>query len=78
VEASPLTNRQFRYWRPGSGEPMRVTTDANLFDEHPENTELWSPGSPAFPELEDAASADEVLANRAALKSMFPTANANT
>jgi hypothetical protein len=29
---------------------VRVTTDPDHFDAHPDSTELWSPGSPLFPE----------------------------
>lgn len=36
----------------------RAMTDAHFFDEHPESVELWSPGSPLFPEPEDVASAE--------------------
>lgn len=31
--------------------PLRVTTSAEYFDEHPTSLELWSPGSPLFPEI---------------------------
>lgn len=34
-------------------EQIRVTTNANFFDRHPENTELWSPGSPSFPQFSE-------------------------
>jgi SNF2 family DNA or RNA helicase len=31
------------------GRAVRVTADAEFFDEHPESNELWSPGSRVFP-----------------------------
>jgi SNF2 family DNA or RNA helicase len=33
----------------GLPSPVRVTTDADFYDEHPESSELWSPGSSVFP-----------------------------
>ncbi|MGH7647798.1 MAG: hypothetical protein ACREND_06750 [Gemmatimonadaceae bacterium] len=39
--------------KPAPSEEIRVTTDAELFDEHADSFELWSPGSPAFPDLGD-------------------------
>ncbi len=71
VEVSPLSNRQFKYSEPGMPAPIRVTTDRDLFDDQPESVELWSPGSPAFPEADDPASVDEVAAHRAALRAIF-------
>jgi ERCC4-related helicase len=71
VEVSPLTNCQFRYTEPGMSAPILATTDPSLFDDQPESVELWSPGSPIFPELNDAASMEEVSAHRAALKPIF-------
>jgi hypothetical protein len=47
---------------PGMSRPVRVTTDPAFFDEHPESTELWSPGSPVFPAMDVVASAEEVRA----------------
>ena len=29
---------------------LRVTTDADFFEEHADSVELWSPGSPTFPD----------------------------
>jgi hypothetical protein len=29
---------------------LRVTTDAEFFEEHSDSLELWSPGSPLFPD----------------------------
>jgi hypothetical protein len=33
----------------GLERAVRVTADAEFFDEHPESTELWSPGARVFP-----------------------------
>ena len=49
VEINPAGSRDFSYLAPGMSHPIRVTTDPDYFDNHPESTELWSPGSPVFP-----------------------------
>jgi hypothetical protein len=33
----------------GLEQAVRITDDAEFFDEHPESTELWSPGTRVFP-----------------------------
>ena len=45
---------------PGMDKHQRVTTRADFFEEHPGSTELWAPGSPLFPQVEDVASEDAV------------------
>jgi hypothetical protein len=45
---------------PGRDHPVRVTTDPDYFDLHPESVELWSPGSPVFPILESQQNNSEV------------------
>jgi len=34
---------------------LRVTTDPRLYEEHAESMELWSQGSPVFPDVEEMA-----------------------
>ena len=46
-----LGNREYGYLAPGMAE-LRVTTNAEYFEEHAESVELWSPGSAAFPPTE--------------------------
>ncbi len=41
--------KDFSYLIPGQKEYIRVTTDTEYYEQHPESVELWSPGSPAFP-----------------------------
>jgi len=64
--AQPLGPREYKVAMPGMLEPLRVTTSAAFFEDQPGSAELWSPGSPLFPSLEDSASVDEVVkeANR--------------
>jgi SNF2 family DNA or RNA helicase len=50
VQVRPLRAREYGYLAPGMGHEVRVTTDAAYFEEHAESLELWSPGSPVFPD----------------------------
>jgi hypothetical protein len=52
IEAKPLGPKDFTYLAPGMTAPVRVTTDPDHFDAHPESTELWSPGGVVFPDTE--------------------------
>lgn len=45
-----LQNGEYAYQAPGMAKPVRITTRPDYFDEHCESMELWSPGSPSFPE----------------------------
>ncbi|ODS53418.1 MAG: helicase [Acidobacteria bacterium SCN 69-37] len=70
VEVRPLGPREYEYSQPGMAEPLRVTTSASYYDQHPESVALWSPGSPLFPAFEGAAGREEVEQNRAVVKSV--------
>jgi len=48
-----LAPREYGLRAPGMNAELRVTTDAAYFEEHPESVELWSPGSPLFPAVEE-------------------------
>lgn len=52
IAVEPMPPREFRYLAPGMSAPLRVTTDREFYEEHAESVELWSPGSPLFPETE--------------------------
>jgi hypothetical protein len=41
--------RDWSWLAPGMAGPVRVTTDPDYFEQHPDSTELRSPGSPLFP-----------------------------
>jgi hypothetical protein len=60
IEAKPVGSKDFSYLAPGMSAPVRVTTDAEFYDQHPDSTELWSPGSPLFPSPEGTASSEEL------------------
>ena len=51
---------EYSYDAPGVPKAIRVTTRAAYYEEHGESTELWSPGSPAFPEPDSFAQPDEL------------------
>ncbi|MGA7982773.1 MAG: helicase, partial [Chromatiaceae bacterium] len=60
IEIKPIGAKDFSYLAPGMPAPVRVTTDADYYDQHPDSTELWSPGSPLFPAPEVIASPQEL------------------
>ena len=51
---------EYAYQAPGMAKPVRITTRPDYFDDHSDSLELWSPGSPAFPISETAATAEEL------------------
>lgn len=50
-----LGSREYGYLSPGMEGEIRVTTNADYFEEHAESVELWSPGSSAFPPNDEIA-----------------------
>ena len=50
-----LRSREYGYLAPGMSKEIRVTTDAEYFEQHADSLELWSPGSPVFPNAEEFA-----------------------
>ena len=55
-----LQNGEYAYQAPGMAKPVRITTRPDYFDEHCESMELWSPGSPSFPEPDGDATKQEL------------------
>ena len=69
VSAEPLHHHhEFKWTQPGAAGALRVTTDPDFFDAHPESCELWSPGSPVFPSPDKSASLEEVVENWSAVE----------
>lgn len=58
VNVRPLNPREYGYLAPGMDAELRVTTDPRHFEEHAESLELWSPGSPLFPDVPGLAGPD--------------------
>lgn len=58
VSVDSMGPREYKYSAPGMKEPLRVTTDAEYFDQHATSVELWSPGSPLFPMPEEILSVE--------------------
>ena len=52
VEAKHLGESDYRYLNGHLPEAIRVTVDRDFFERHAESVEFWTPGSPAFPDLE--------------------------
>lgn len=49
IHVNGLAQREYSYLAPGMDRPVRITTDAEFYQEHTESVELWSPGNPVFP-----------------------------
>jgi hypothetical protein len=59
VSVRRLREHEFGYLAPGMGREVRVTTDAEFFEQHSDSLELWSPGSPLFPNPVDITGIDD-------------------
>ena len=53
LEIELLQSKEYRFSMPGMNQVLRVTTAPDYFEQHPDSTELWSPGSPLFPVVEE-------------------------
>jgi SNF2 family DNA or RNA helicase len=60
INVNGLAQREYSYLAPGMDQPVRITTDAEFYQEHTESVELWSPGSPVFPMPEVVGGLDEL------------------
>jgi ERCC4-related helicase len=49
IEIRDFVGKYAKLMAAGLPTAIRVTADAEFFDDHPESSELWSPGSPVFP-----------------------------
>jgi hypothetical protein len=52
LQLTPLGSSDWSLRLPGMTNPVRVTADPEFFEQHAGSVELWSPGSPVFPEPE--------------------------
>ncbi|PSB45019.1 helicase [Cyanosarcina cf. burmensis CCALA 770] len=53
IEVQLMQTGEYKFSMPGMKETLRVTTKPDYFDQHPGSTELWSPGSPLFPIVDE-------------------------
>jgi hypothetical protein len=58
IQTRALGPRDWSWQGPGMPAPVRVTTDPDYYEQHPDSTELWSPGSPVFPVPEAVADSE--------------------
>ena len=64
---------EFSFEYPGMSKAIRGTTRAVYFDQHTESMELWSPGSPIFPETAEVEASKEMIETFSDLLSMSST-----
>ncbi len=69
LTVNALQAGEYSYQAPGMNRPVRVTTRAEYYDEHGESVELWSPGSPVFPQPDESAAQQELTHN--SLRDLF-------
>ena len=50
VEVKLLGAGEYSYLAPGMTRALRVTTDPAFYEAHADSVELWSQGSPVFPD----------------------------
>jgi len=60
IHVNGMAQREYSYLAPGMGQPVRITTDPEFYEEHTESVELWSPGNPVFPTPEVFGGVDEL------------------
>jgi hypothetical protein len=63
IEVRKMGARECSYLAPGMRESIRVTTDADYYEQHADSVELWSPGNPLFPTVEMTAEASSTASN---------------
>lgn len=71
VSVDSMAPREYKYSAPGMKEPLRVTTNPDYFDQHATSVELWSPGSPLFPEAEEAIPVETANGDRRPLRDLL-------
>jgi hypothetical protein len=59
-EVKPPGIKDHAYLVPGMDAPVRVTTDPGFYEQHADSVELWSPGSPLFPDMKEEGIEDTV------------------
>lgn len=63
-EVSPAGTKDHAYLAPGMDAPVRVTTAADFYEQHADSVELWSPGSPLFPDVAEEGTDENVNRER--------------
>ncbi len=52
IQVESMQTGEYNFSMPNMSTSLRVTTKSDYFDQHPQSVELWSPGSPLFPILD--------------------------
>jgi hypothetical protein len=53
LEAVAMGIREYAFQKPGLARQIRVSTDPAYYEQNAETVELWSPGNPTFPILDE-------------------------
>lgn len=78
ISFRPLHDREYAVSVPGLAKPVRATTSAAFYEDQPESTELWSPGSALFTPPASIASAEESAQAAASLRRILSEPPSNT
>lgn len=54
IEAVPMGTREYAFRQPGLARQIRVSTDPAYYEQNADTVELWSPGNPTFPKLDES------------------------
>jgi hypothetical protein len=68
AQVKKIGMRDYAYLQPGMPRAVRVTTDPSFYDAHSDSVELWSSGSPLFPQVEVGAEGVTVESFQAVLR----------
>ncbi len=55
TEAAAMGQQEYGYMQPGMSVAIRVSTDPTYYEQNADSVELWSPGSPLFPVIDDVS-----------------------
>ena len=77
TQVRPLGEREYALRAPGMTHELRVTTDADYYEEHAESVELWSPGNPLF-NAPDGTGSNQQMALEAKLEAILDRATSES
>ena len=73
ISAGVMAIKEYAYSAPGMANKLRVTTDPEYYEQHADSVELWSPGSPLFPDPTISGECDPTLAPKTISELLYGT-----